>query len=390
MLEPLVDARNQPIRNLAQNPSLAVNQSSWGQAGNVTFDLSNTGRRAATGSRTGYVMRLATQADGNTLYCYAGRGTYPMSPGKKATVLLRARQIAGTLKPLHARIVPRTAGDVGLGDILGTSVTPTALGQWVWLRVTGTMPATTAYLQAQGRCQPGGVGVIAGDIFEFDSCMVVEGDYTGEYCDGDTLNWRWTGASGQSESVGYPYTVESLASGFLAMRSTAGDSTFSIGAFDGRTLYAVYDADGTLSGNFTIVAMHGVVSSNLALTGGTHIDASGTGVATMRSRTDTRNGALNHTLLQPGTGRAAGRHIGWSAVRDGLVYRSFAIDKADAHAGGALTTLGEGMPDGILRLRTPADDITPIAAVAFKGEHDAATRARVLAWLANKYGVTLS
>ena len=50
-----------------------------------------------------------------------------------------------------------------------------------------------------------------GDQFAIHRVMLVEGNYTGEYSDGDTPGWKWTGAPYASISVGWPYTLESIA-----------------------------------------------------------------------------------------------------------------------------------------------------------------------------------
>mgnify|MGYP001488326453 CR=1 FL=1 len=122
-----------------------------------------------------------------------------MLPGRTYTALGTIRLTApqtGTLSSLARRIVVYTHSGVGYVPI-ASSQPPNVAGEHE-VRLTFTVPATAteAFVRLYNGASAGN-----GDVW-WDDFMLVEGEYTGPYRDGDSPGWVWNGTAHGSTSQG--------------------------------------------------------------------------------------------------------------------------------------------------------------------------------------------
>jgi len=215
--------------------------------------------------------------------------------------------------------------------------------------------------------------------FYLDGMMVQVGATSvGEYSDGSTPGWRWTGTANASESVGYPYTLESIAGKSLAWRENTTGSvtpgTFDLPAIQGNgvSIYVVQNmpAAPPLRG----VQYHDAASlDSLTIE---HFDGANPGRSTAaRSRGGTNNWRTANNSLAVTGGRS---YAAATVAADGNIATIHTREGSSASA----SPVGDGVPRPC-RLTTPNP---VIYAGAFKGEHNRETILRIMAWLARKYG----
>lgn len=370
----------QPLRNLCLYPipdaSVAVQwKSEWGNGGSGTIDFIATG-----GPNGGPYRRMAWTTAATDTSAAVVNGvrflTSSLKVNTRYTIVVWVRSSFSILGNATNFWFP---GNTPTG---GASRTPTP-NQWERFVWNGLSPAlsgapTEIFLQFRGTGAIPQVGATL-DVTMFE---MYEGDYTGAaHQDGDTPGWQWTGTAGASESVGYPYTLESIAGTLLASVTTAGGSApLTLGAFEGRTLYLVHDVVDT-SANLMSLAS---IGSSISAGGGTMVIRTGSASSVyLENRPQTNNGTP--IFVDAAGARTIGRHVSSATASSGAISASICVD------GGTITTLaltpGTGFtPNPLLNLATVTASDVPIYAVAYRGEHDAATRTRVTAWLARQYG----
>lgn len=300
--------------------------------------------------------------------------------GDRVTLLFRARvsaaNVGTSLSIEQVRFIDpgATNTSINFGGFTYTT-------EWAWYRRTATAAAdgissNVFYLNFSN--MPTGYLDIA-------EVMVVSGEYTGPYCDGDTPGWRWTGTAGNSSSIGYPYTLESIAGPPLAISTVLGSATpVTIGAYAARTLYTAYELDGTMTGQYLTVAGFG----GTATSGMIRVQTQNTGTSNVGGRFDTINGTSNQTIYR--NIRTAGRHIAWATLNEGLTEGRFNINTA-APVQTLAVTPGDGMINPVsVVLGAGASELKPLVVIAYATEHSAETRARVMAWLSRNYNVPLA
>jgi prepilin-type N-terminal cleavage/methylation domain-containing protein len=144
-------------------------------------------------------------------------------------------------------------------------------------------------------------------------------------------------------------------------------------------MYVVYDIT-NIDGNYNVLAK----LQPLTATNQFQMDTNATGVATMRYRLDT-TATTNASAGQSGV-RTPGRHIGWLQVRSNMTIREFAYDQAAA-ANSASLNPGDGWNFSSIILGPATSSTQPVAAMVYNDTHDQQTRARVMQYLADTYGV---
>jgi hypothetical protein len=248
-----------------------------------------------------------------------------------------------------------------------------------------TENARTIYLTHRPVVNSGGVGhsteIIGVGLFDAYA-------YPAEVHDGNTPGWRWLGAAGAAESVGYPYTLESIAGRPYATAGASpatGSTTVTTGApapLQGRTIYSVYQV-ADLAGSFPIVGQW-AGAGGVTVEGSLRVQHYGTDNSNTGYRVDT-TGATNQAG-PTGTGmRTVGRHVSGLTVNDGLTQARHWVDDATATR---VLTPGTGMPwatTGSLSSVGSASGVT-LLTVAYDREHNDETMRRVMAWLARRYG----
>lgn len=215
----MVDAASQPIRNLNRNPKLDLDATGFA-SGSVTGGATQSAARTADAGPSGRGFAWVKTVTGpssagswSATIDFAGTGgadpsaagCVPVEPGKRyyfgfwmrtsfdaATVPLIAvwRNAAGT------NITTPTIATLGL-----------TAGRYTWCVASAVAPAEAAWvrLSAQSSRQ-----WFTGDTWSVTR-VAASDQILSVYCDGDTPGWRWLGTVGASPSVGYPYTLESIA-----------------------------------------------------------------------------------------------------------------------------------------------------------------------------------
>lgn len=207
--------------------------------------------------------------------------------------------------------------------------------------------------------------------------------------DGSFPGWRWLGGTDASESVGYPYTLESVGGQPVATNSTPGSSvpTPGLSEIDGRTLYVVHDTVVPVSDSQAIAIVgaaanqynqNGVVGSMAYR----HNTGGGT-VLRVMNRANSLTGSIQF-VSSPGATNGTGRHVGVSWMLDGDL--GFGVMQDGTVDAVATQVSSGGLANPTLGLSVAGAASSPVIAHLFKGVHNRETRLRITAWLARKYG----
>lgn len=261
-----------------------------------------------------------------------------------------------------------------------------ACGPGAWKYVTGkaTVISDTSALRVGFY-----FGAEVGDVVYTTNCLIVRSDtLQSQFADGNTPGWKWLGAPGNSASVGYPYTLESIAGQPFATNTVANTIAASrpgatIGAQDGRALYTVYSLPDPASqlAEINPISVLGVGNSYQA---GGMLFRTGSNTGKLDSAVRPNNGNF---FRQIDGGRSAGVHVACLSVNDGVSRMTLSVDggsplSTNIDSGGSMTTTSS--PTNVELITTGYT--TGIAAYGYKGEHNDETRMRITAWLARKYG----
>jgi hypothetical protein len=230
----------------------------------------------------------------------------------------------------------------------------------------------------------------------WDAVMLTEGSTVYDYADGNTPGWRWEGTAGSSASIGYPYTLDSVAGGAPDGINSTRNTTVQVPpgtAFGGKTFYAVSDR---LAINDTASA-RAIVNYGA---GGTTNALRTNGTTAPLGRPETRpqfaggGGAGGAYSVPTITNATLGTRWVYSVgFLDGLT--TFRQETNNGTTNSQLLTMDPGTGWGTAAQATLnlvlADAYeSPVVVYVFNRYHDDATRIAVNKWLANKYGVTLA
>lgn len=200
--QPGVDRGGTAIRNLVQRPRA---ESTWVfQAGNgaQTFTYNSTGG-GPDGTHAYNRYTITTQPTSGTIVVRAGAGSVLTHPGRTYTVSMFIR--ANTSLAVRWYIDSATLPS---GSYVSTINTPAETiggsnNTWVRLVSTVTIPNTatigqsTFYVQFLTLSQ-----LVVGTTIDVAAAAIYENTTCGEYYDGDSPGWRWTGTNLLSVSVG--------------------------------------------------------------------------------------------------------------------------------------------------------------------------------------------
>lgn len=281
----------------------------------------------------------------------------------------------------------RTEAGQGVGSQSSSGAFTLTAGVYTRISHAAIPPATATRIVLEvNNAVTGGVAWPTGAKLTSGRVMITEGPTLYEYSDGTTPGWKWLGTAGQSQSVGWPYKLETIAGAplLMAVGAVADQSASGVAAFQGRTLYTVYDTSSDFSASYgTISRLGGTQLSE----GRMSIRTGAANSSSMSSRWDTLNGTSNSGYSAPST-RNAGRHIGVISITDDMTQPYTRYDNGNYVTPGAILP-GDGMPQ--FRLGTSfTSAYSNVFSIAFPKWHDAATVDRIMRWLANKYGVPLS
>lgn len=406
MRSAVLDLASQPIRNYAQMPRAQ------------TYSAANLSRFAVQSGRwSAYVTysTVATATDGppGTGIATYGRATVTGSAGVSRSALgFHLCENPEVAAPSLTNLVAIAAGEQyvvstffrssaactvrltlrfasGAGTWLAGALNRTfdvtaASGEWVRLVLTGAAPAGAIGFASH---------VVAIETVPLGTTLDCTGlaqhrntaTDPGAYLDGDYPGWRWTGTAGASESVGYPYTLESIAGQPLAAITypTLASGVLPLGAFDARTLYVVHDVIDTAS----VQAPLATVGSAVAVTaaGRFGIRTGAAAANTIETRVQHVGGAFQTVPIL--NVRTAGRHVSAAAVNDGVTTVTAMTDGVLPNAPTVrAVAAASGMETGSLRLPAATTSDAPVHALVYKGEHNVETQRRITAWLARQYG----
>lgn len=196
------DIRSRPIRNLINKPqpALASLLQEWAYATRGSVAIASVNGESA-------LVFTASEAQASGPSCRVhfrmspAQANTPLRPNTTYTLFVEMTSIT---KPKKIGTAFELNSDAGRYHVLSDQATtskqrlvrtwtsPADLGttRYIWFYVEGPMEI--------------------GDQFAIHRVMLVEGNYTGEYSDGNTPGWKWQGAQYASTSVGWPYTLESI------------------------------------------------------------------------------------------------------------------------------------------------------------------------------------
>lgn len=249
MRNSLRDLRAQPIRNWCAEPRP---QTVGGPASDAFYRNSGSG---ASVTLVDGSCRITNTGEGVAVALRAGFGQrMPAKPGDQVTMLVRARANSARTHQLQIRRDSTSTAVVAQH----INLTPT----WTWFRISGVLPETVVDSVHMGILFS--LGSWTQDAWvDVSHVMWVRDAYTGEYSDGNTPGWKWTGTAGRSESVGWPYTLESIAGKPAAIQEAAGTSSHIRPSSEPVTLFAAYEVLETVSsGSFILL---GRVGANVVL-----------------------------------------------------------------------------------------------------------------------------
>jgi prepilin-type N-terminal cleavage/methylation domain-containing protein len=176
------------ITNLAVNPSMEVNTTSWGangtnsvaQSPDFAFSGTKSLKGVATGqTNVGIVSNVPLTAG---TYTFSGYVYFPATFGSGLRMC-----VWGTVVNANALTCDSTVGTVGAWHRHTLTVTATGTGNinFYFYNAGPTTPTT-------------------GAIFYVDGVMITNDGSTYNYADGNTTNWVWSGALNNSTSTGPP------------------------------------------------------------------------------------------------------------------------------------------------------------------------------------------
>lgn len=156
-------------------------------------------------------------------------------------------------------------------------------------------------------------------------------------------------------------------------------------AFDGRTLYLVYQCI-TITAAFPVIGTMGDAPAANSGTAGITFEHQAANNTGSLARFDTLAGQINAGTPGPNGIRAVGLHVAAITLTAGA---TSGVCQVDGSADATKTfTAGSGIPDATIRLKAATANDVPIAAYGYLAAHDRATRSRILHWLQRRYTTT--
>lgn len=364
----------QKVTNLCDNPTL-VSTSLWnGQS------LSDTAARVAITDLIGAAWAWQGTSDGSAssrLYYQRGQSVLRLTPGRVHGLSIWTKIEAGRV---FRAAVLSADGQTTYNSVAGQVGT----GRWQEVRVAWSTTDEVG-IRAEVRLTASG---LPATLFMVTKLMIVDDLATlpEAYSDGDTPGWIWLGAQGTSQSVGYPYTLKSVAGidPYLEAYGTEITSrSDAIGPTEDRTLFSVYDIS-ALSLYPTLGALRNADDTNQAtiLYGHNTIDR-------IFGRVQLTGSNVQDLSVQAGGVRTNGRHVGGITTSNNVLSMNvFGTSLLSAGLKSTSGTISASLRHPVNQLGAAStSNSNPVYSVAYRGNFPAANRDAVVAWLANKYGL---
>lgn len=266
----------------------------------------------------------------------------------------------------------------GSGGYQGGLAATYSLQQDTWTKVTGSLTVASATHQSMTTI---GCGGYSGAFPDGAACywngfmVTINQPLPADYHDGSLPGWRWTGTAGASESVGYPYTLESIAGKPLLFVESYASSINNVplnivGPYTIATV-AKLTAPGGADGLWETQP-----SRNRRLIGGpTSVSAGGdNGAAGVSSRTYNLDTSTLHSYIHRNT------DTNLDLVLDGVVQTPSAPTPL-VPLTNPTTAVRIGSRDG-----SAFPSVTTAALAVWPGYLSDETSKRVAAWLGRRYG----
>lgn len=388
---PVLHAPGQPIRNILRNDLTISNNANTTLSGAGAQNLVGDTTIKLFGSASFKVTRASGQGTGACGIAILVENPSGFVLGDKIPVSLWVRAEAALTASLFAE------GFKGATYFFngGGSLSNAAVAANTWVRLSTTLivnnanavGATSFYFSTNVNNVPEGVACY---FHAANAFLNTEAQPT--YCGVGVPSWKYTGTAGLSPSVGYPYTLESIAGKPLDVNSTPNSlrPPLALDPMSGRSLYVVSDVFDTTISNKPLAALGSSSPSANSDLGALIVRTAGAGLSYFQARIRSMDDALNQTVNSPTQAavRSVGRHTYHARMSQGL---TSAVVMADGGftpgTGYAFTTPGNGMRNpAALGLGLADTHDAPVAAYAWGVEHNDETAKRVTAWLARRYG----
>lgn len=403
MSKVLFDARTAPLRNYIPRPDLGNATGNVSAGSQIPVSTSYSINSRGKGARRLIVSGAATSANW-AMALYVGRGVTRAGVANEQLLIgIRLR----ASKPMTATLA------LGYGNATailsgGPTIAVTTTEQTFWHTATVIGAAIGESFNIRvglaGAANGGLTGMNIDDWIEASEPIITEARAPQVYMDGDTPNWHWLGTPGQSESVGYPYTLESIAG--APMADLAGDGVqgaISGSALSGFTVYTVYDVSAVNVNYHSIFALsqnplgQAPDWNNGALSYARRGGGDGT-TGHIRVGTSAGNNQLGISSLPGGSTIATdtftiGRHIGVVTAPDGLASVTFMSDTSvpvtrSINAGTGIVRGYLWAKGSINDLGSPSSIQKAVRTLYYPVNHDTKTRGKIVAWLSWAYGTS--
>lgn len=371
MISSSFDTGVQPITNLCTNPSIE------GGTTGVGFNSGSSGSHAVQsdgGAVSSSYIRITITVAGS----YASMGSYAVhvpvpATGQAYTGSVYMRSSVANAN-FRATLEFDDINNARIGSSAGTPINVPA-NTWARVSTSGVAPAGTTSITLTGYSN---ATFVVGDTVDDDGFMLTSGTTLWPYADGSFPGWKWSGIANGSTSVGYPYTLESIAGAPDVTITGAGTATFpNIGATSGRTLYCVHDALATSTGGSIVVARFGIAVNGVTRARFLYANGNPYGDYFNTSDAQRATGAFTGTT---------GRHVGALTLSDNMTTFTADYDGASKSVSPSAPTMMDN--PSVIAYTNPGDS-SAVYTIAYPVAHDAETRKRVTAWLARQYGAPI-
>jgi hypothetical protein len=190
-----------PVRtNAARNPSLEVDTTGWIGIGTSSIT------RVTTDAYVGSACLQSTlpndaSATNNVASCGASGHRSAITPSTPHTYSVYIKQLSGATANyrLRASYYAAISGGSLLQQTVGSTTSIATGGGWTRLTFTHTSHASANFVAMNVECSSGA----AGQVVLLDAVLIEQGSTVGDYFDGDTSGYTWTGVEHYSSSTTY-------------------------------------------------------------------------------------------------------------------------------------------------------------------------------------------
>lgn len=376
----LLDQRAQPVRNIHPRGTTPSFGNGWGAqtpSGNTVTTETTAGPTGGPALKvvTSVAGQLRMQHNDNN-----GARRIPVVAGQTYTI---AAWVYSPKALANVTFETQTLDASNAGGFASGTAFSVVAG-WQFVRSIYTIPAGRTTIAQCQLLTPNNV-VAAGETYMMARAMIVPGAYLGDYCDGSTPGWKWLGAAGASESVGWPYTLESVAGRPRWDAEFPPLGTYLPGTFGEHTSFAY--------GDVLTSGQKGWLSS-IALAGAVRWETLNISTSARFPYVRAQNGPTPGGQASGPTPSVPNAIIaGYWTADGGIGIRSYDVTTTEWTQG---AQPGRVPPAGGYQLRSGVRDtvtsngLSMARQVVYDRVLSASDRLAVARWFANRYGVVLA